>query len=155
MAYSRELLDSALLLYGASPETQATLRRAISTAYYALFHLLIEEATANWVRPEQRAALARMFGHGIMAGASDSRIRKYKNAASDSAESHLHSVARAFYQLQQERHKADYDLSNSLSVADVDLAIRLAEEAFVSWNAIRNEQIGPDYLFSLLFKERS
>jgi uncharacterized protein (UPF0332 family) len=26
---------------------QASLRRAVSTAYYALFHLLIDEATAN------------------------------------------------------------------------------------------------------------
>jgi uncharacterized protein (UPF0332 family) len=27
---------------------QASLRRAVSTAYYALFHLLIHEATRNW-----------------------------------------------------------------------------------------------------------
>jgi hypothetical protein len=81
MPYPQDLLDSAVALYRVDPETQATLRRAVSTAYYALFHFLIEEACRNWTRPEQRPALARMFTHGIMAGASDSRIKRYKNAA--------------------------------------------------------------------------
>ena len=40
---------------------QASLRRAVSTAYYALFHFLIFEATKNWKRVEQRNALARVF----------------------------------------------------------------------------------------------
>ena len=39
---------------------QATIRRAISTAYYALFHLLILEATLNWARPELRPILAKL-----------------------------------------------------------------------------------------------
>jgi uncharacterized protein (UPF0332 family) len=155
MPYPRDLLDSALGLYSTKPETQATLRRAVSTAYYALFHLLIEEACGNWTRREQRPALARVFAHGTMAGASDSRIKRHKNAAHGSVEFQLHSVASAFYQLQQERHKADYDLSNKLSAADVELAIGLAADAFETWDTIRNEQIAQDYLFSLLFKERA
>jgi hypothetical protein len=64
-------------------------------------------------------------------------------------------VAYAFCQLQQERHRADYDLSKRLSAADVELAVGLAADAFEDWNAIRNEQIAQDYLFSLLFKERA
>jgi hypothetical protein len=36
-------------------------RRAVSTAYYALFHLLIHDATRNWKRAAQRPLLARGF----------------------------------------------------------------------------------------------
>src|ERR1035438_8098301 len=42
-----------------------------STAYYALFHLLIREATGNWKRDVQRARLARTFEHGRMRKASE------------------------------------------------------------------------------------
>jgi len=45
---------------------QASLRRAISTAYYALFHLLISEAVLNWRRAEDRVELARIFEHTHM-----------------------------------------------------------------------------------------
>jgi hypothetical protein len=54
---SGELLVAADEILGLEPETQATLRRAVSTAYYALFHLLIEECCKNWIRPEQRIGL--------------------------------------------------------------------------------------------------
>jgi uncharacterized protein (UPF0332 family) len=153
--YPRELLNSARSLGRVDPATQATLRRAVSTAYYALFHFLVEEACANWMRPEQRHALARTFIHKHMFDVSNSRVRQYKNAAQDSPEFQLYSVANAFYWLQQERHKADYDMSSTLSAADVELAINLAADAFQRWNTIRNEQIAQDYLFSMLFKERA
>jgi hypothetical protein len=129
MPHSRELLDSALVLYRTNPETQATMRRAISTAYYALFHFLIEDACANWTRPEQRARLARMFEHRRMAEASRSRVKDYKNAVG-SAEFLLFSVASAFSQLQELRHYADYDLSYTLATSDVENAIGLAGDAF-------------------------
>lgn len=72
MAYSGDLLELAKHL--ASPELaaprQAHLRRAVSTAYYALFHLLVSEATLNWARPELRSELGRFFAHGKMKSAS-------------------------------------------------------------------------------------
>ena len=55
---------------------QSTLRRAISTAYYALFHLLVHEATGRMVRGDDRAPLrarlGRAFEHSTMAEASRS-----------------------------------------------------------------------------------
>ena len=46
MAYADDLLDLAVRLANLEPANprQACLRRAASTAYYALFHLLISEA---------------------------------------------------------------------------------------------------------------
>jgi hypothetical protein len=153
--YPGDLLNSARSLGRVDPATQATLRRAVSTVYYALFHFLVEEACANWARPEQRHALARTLIHKHMFDVSNGRIRQHKNAAQGSAESQLYSVADAFNRLQQERHKADYDMSDTFSAADVELAINLAADAFESWNTIRHEQIAQDYLFALLFKERA
>jgi hypothetical protein len=77
MVYSRELLESAAALCQAVPETQANLRRAVSTAYYALFHFLVEEACGNWVRLEQRSKVARMFEHKNMLAASSRRVAEY------------------------------------------------------------------------------
>jgi hypothetical protein len=59
---SDDLLELAQVLRSLHPESaqhQASPRRAVSTAYNALFHLLISEATANWARPELRAILGR------------------------------------------------------------------------------------------------
>jgi hypothetical protein len=47
MAFSKELLDHAILLSGIDrpgERKQVNLRRAVSAAYYSLFHLLTMEA---------------------------------------------------------------------------------------------------------------
>ena len=68
MAFAHDLLEQARHL--ASPEPmrprQASLRRTISTAYYALFHLLTTAAVMNWRTPRHRAQLARAFEHRRM-----------------------------------------------------------------------------------------
>ena len=43
MGYPEDLLDAARAFFSVVPATNATLRRTVSTAYYALFHLLIED----------------------------------------------------------------------------------------------------------------
>lgn len=71
MAYHDELLSQAVHLVHLEPENQANLRRAVSAAYYAVFHLLIAEATANWNNAPLRAALGRAYDHGPMKTASN------------------------------------------------------------------------------------
>jgi hypothetical protein len=44
MGYPLDLPDAADSFLRTEPITQAILRRTVSTAYYALFHLLIEDA---------------------------------------------------------------------------------------------------------------
>jgi hypothetical protein len=63
MPYSDHLPEQAKHLANREKKKprQASLRRAVSTGYYALFHLLIHEATLNWKRIEQRGLLARFF----------------------------------------------------------------------------------------------
>jgi hypothetical protein len=73
MAYPDHLLEQAKHLAKREKKKprQASLRRAVSTAYYSLFHLLIHEAALNWKRVEQRPLLARFFEHGKMRAASE------------------------------------------------------------------------------------
>jgi hypothetical protein len=95
---------------------QARLRRAVSTAYYAIFHLLISEATVNWARPEFRAILARCFDRGPMKQASEAAVSRINNAFKDNppegerktVNTLLRTVAHAFIQAQQLRNDADY-----------------------------------------------
>lgn len=46
MSLADELLDTARRLAATSPATEGDLRCVISTAYYALFHRLIEESVS-------------------------------------------------------------------------------------------------------------
>jgi hypothetical protein len=147
LAVARDLLEREL-------PTQAALRRSVSTAYDALFHLLIHEACSNWARPEQRNSLARAFEHKQMFTASDRQRAKYKDAAENSIQKRLFEVTLNFVQLQQKREFADYDYSGKLSLDQAHWALDEAEVAFTSWDTIRNEQIAQDYLFSLLIRDR-
>ena len=65
MALADDLLEQAQHLAMRDPKRprQASLRRAVSTAYYALFHLLIAATIVNWKNLHQRSQVARGFDH--------------------------------------------------------------------------------------------
>ncbi|MEZ5353982.1 MAG: hypothetical protein R2762_15190 [Bryobacteraceae bacterium] len=137
---------------------QASLRRAVSTAYYAPFHLLIHEATLNWRRVNQRATLARFFEHGKMRAASDKQraeCNRFINSNPPAGPEldcyrHLHSISDAFFQAQQQRHTADYDNSKQWTRTEALTQVTLVQGAFASWRAIRKEPLAQVYLISLL-----
>lgn len=120
MALADDLLDVAqdLADLDAVNPRDATRRRSISTTYYALFHLLISEAVANWQHPDQRYILARQFEHGPMHAAAEAKISELKlrlktnppvgqeRIVADS----LLLVASAFATAQEARFEADYNL---------------------------------------------
>jgi uncharacterized protein (UPF0332 family) len=162
MDYANDLLDLARHLVNLEPANprQACLRRAVSTAYYALFHLLISEATLNWGRPELRPELGRVFGHGKMKSASvekrselDAHFKRNPPVSPELAVfKHLHTVAQTFIQVQHRREEADYDTGKEWTQTDVLTQIDAVGEAFESWKAIREEPIAQAYLISLLGK---
>jgi|ERR1017187_362113 hypothetical protein len=160
MAFPDDLLELAhdlANLHRESPH-QASLRRAVSTAYYAIFHLLIFEATANWARPELRAILGRCFDHGQMKAASETKVSQINTAFKDnppeSAEKtvaiHLRTVAKAFIQAQNRRNDADYNMVKEWEPFEVDKQIGSVNEAFKTWSLIRDEAVAQAYLVSLL-----
>jgi uncharacterized protein (UPF0332 family) len=160
MAFPDDLLKVAQDLANLHPENphQASLRRAVSTAYYALFHLLISETTANWARPELRAILGRCFDHNQMKTASETKVSQintaFKRNPPEGAEKtvaiHLRTVANAFIQAQQRRNDADYNMAKEWTPVEVDTQIASVNEAFKTWNVIRDEAVAQAYLVSLL-----
>jgi hypothetical protein len=66
----------------------------------------------------------------------------------------LKTVANAFAQLQEKRHTADYDNTTFWTRTDALTIVKLAEQPFVSWKPIRNEQVAQAYLVSLVVKKR-
>ena len=159
MAFADDLLEQAYHLANRERRKprQASLRRAVSTGYYALFHLLISEATLNWKRVGQRHALARVFEHGKMKNACLRKVGELNVYFTSKPQAsfeltnaqHLMIVAKTFIQSQQKRHAADYDNSRVWTRTAATSQIKFISDAFQSWQVIRNEQASQAFLVSL------
>lgn len=147
MPFPDDLLELACDL--ALNPKQAGITRAVSTAYYALFHLPIDEAVSNWTVERQRSILARTFDHGKMKAICDDVLKTVKSGGKIPPE--LNTVAHNFIQLQQHRHMADYDNSKQWSHTDVLNVLTLATDAFAAWRKISAQDAAQDYLLQLLF----
>jgi hypothetical protein len=154
-----ELLNQAERLTQLEPKhpRQASLRRATSTAYYALFHLLIHEATTKLVTdPGLRTLVARAFGHGEMKQAceqfrDDKKVPAHlKTVCPPTLPDDLKTVADAFVRLQEARHEADYDVSRTFNRPDTVALLQTARTAFEAWGRVRDEQIATVFLVNLL-----
>lgn len=160
MAYHDDLLRQAFDLVEKNPGSpnQADLRRAISAAYYALFHLLISETVAHWSLDSSRDGLARMFEHKFMARASE-RVRDSKHfphsGGTPAVVDSLKTIAESFTDLQGSRHTADYDNATTWTHTQALEEVTTAATAFSLWHSIRSEKIAQDYLVSLLVRPRS
>lgn len=119
MAYADDLLKLAqeIASLHLNEAHQPSLRRALSTAYYALFHLLISDAVATCTDDQFRATLARVFDHGPMKQASDKAAAENSLLKTNLLEepektirAHLRNVAEIFSQAQYNRKEADYNL---------------------------------------------
>ena len=159
MAYHDDLLDQSLMLVQKEPRKpkQASLRRAVSTAYYALFHLLISACVANWKRQDLRPALGRAFDHSSMKSASnriqDKGLFPFRNE-DPLVVANLRHVAKTFAQLQEQRHVADYDNTKFWTKTEALSEVSAVQLAFQSWKKIATEPIAQAYLISLLVKRR-
>lgn len=142
---------------------QAHLRRAVSAAYYALFHMLADDATRRMFgtqddRAALRSCLARAFEHSTMAKAAKSfavpgapQNHWHRRALDDSEiQPEIVKVAKTFIVLQNARHKADYDLSESVTPGWAQEMVSQAEEAFTKWNKVRNTLQADVFLAGML-----
>jgi hypothetical protein len=116
---------------------QASLRRAVSSAYYALFHRLVEEGTLRLV-PNKPAKLrlqaGRAFAHGEMKNvcqlfAKANGPDNLSHLLNTPLENELNSVAAAFVDLQELRHRADYNLMEPFTKLEALEAVSLARAA--------------------------
>lgn len=147
MGLADELLEDSHFLAdkGCVDRRPTLMRRSISTAYYAAFHLFIEDFVEHWEFADQRARLGRMFGHGKMCTGFTPRDKKNPTPT----EAALQDVVTDFSQLQKDRERADYDGGWRLVETDVRNAIRLAEDVFAKWRKIKNEDVARHHLLSM------
>lgn len=139
----KQLLSQATRLAALDPKRpqQANLRRAISTAYYALFHFLVDEATKTMIgtaneRRVFRNYLARGFQHSDMRDACKSFIETNPGAntapglvAAGPSDSTIRLVAQVFGEAQQKRHDADYNRTKPATRADALATINSVSHA--------------------------
>ena len=161
MSLHLDLLRQARHLATREPRrpSQASLRRSVSTAYYALFHLLVDEAVRRMVapsRPALRDCLRRAFAHGnMMKVAKMFANHKVSPKLSPGLSGHplqpkLIRLAVAFVDLQQARHDADYDMAQRFSRRGVLDLISQADQAVADWRDVRNTHTADTLLVGLL-----
>ena len=118
MSYSSDLLAQAKHLAEKEPKRpkQASLKRAVSAAYYTLFHFLVSEAALYMVKgagaSDIRPIFQRAFAHGHMksvakAFAGGTLSDRWKILVGHPVLPELHDVAVAFVELQEARHEAE------------------------------------------------
>jgi len=124
----------------AGPPRQADVRRAISAAYYAVFHAFLtaaaDEVVGKTKRNTREYGLAyRSINHQwlrdlckpVAAGNVGGKVAL--NAPPGGFGSNLQAAATAVLELQERRHEADYDPLLRVKTADAVLAVRTARSA--------------------------
>ena len=156
MGLAQDLLQQAyhLATWEGPKPSQASLRRAVSTAYCALFHMLIKQASLRWQGSlEAKTGLERGFAHGLMKNVS----RQFGkptwedwHGSLQTVPQALRKVAQAFVVLQEERHTADYDNHLQWSPSDVQASLNRARSAFQDWESVRADSMAGNYLLAML-----
>lgn len=147
-----DLINTARFLV--NPE-QTNLKRALSTAYYAMFHALCRNCADSFVgtneaRRSQRAweQAYRALNHGHV------KDRCNKQEFKENFPEEIQNFAKKFIELQEKRHEADYNPSCTLTNYDVRndidnaaIAIEILEgattkdkRAFAVWTAFEKRR---------------
>jgi uncharacterized protein (UPF0332 family) len=145
-----ELIVTARRLLHASspfPITDGTLRRAVSTAYYALFHKVLRTGADRFMGVGTQHSsgfklLYRGFNHGQMKKVCEELDKATMSSSFQvklgrtSISPGMRDFATAFVQLQKARHRADYDPSppTPFSISDTNDLIDVADAAITKFD---------------------
>lgn len=105
--YVGDLLATADVLVGQTGSAtlrQACMRRAVSSAYYAVFHALCatcSDELVGWSRSQLLPPIYRSLDHGAVA-------RKLKSKEAAQIDRRVERLGLLFAGLQEQRHTADY-----------------------------------------------
>lgn len=150
MSLPDDLLEQArhLATYIPRKPKQASLRRAVSSAYYALFHLLVDAAAGLYTSdPIRKSKIGRTFSHGELMDVSErfaiGQLPKSVPAIAGSdgkEQEQLKGIAKTFVLLQIARHEADYDLTRTFARQEVLDLIERAETCFKEWEDAKRSE---------------
>lgn len=166
MSLPADLIDQprSLAKSGRRRPKQADLRRAVSTAYYAVFHALSELAADRVLRgvSHDRLGLTSLVQRSI----SHSNVKKaaawlscapgqikgvVRQARGNGAvNARLQWVCTRIVTLQELRHQADYDFSNQSPRWNRADALRLIDEAKRCIEELRDLEPSPDLTLLLV-----
>jgi hypothetical protein len=168
MQLSETLKEHARLLLDSNPGSnqEVNLRRAVSAAYYAVFHLL-SAAVARQMSPEDpnglRGRTQRALDHGEMAKAAKHFIHAGKFAKDYGlpgdvgplapVSMKLARIAGNFRDLQQARYIADYDVVDARKVVNFVWAseyVAEAEQLFLDWEDEKDTENARVFLAALM-----
>ena len=131
--------------------TQANLRRAVSTAYYAVFHSLAR-AAADLLIGRQRTVAWHLAYRALEHGSA--RNACLNKQAMQGFPHEIREFAETFVDLQKTRHQADYSYEAKYDRQDTLMAINRAENAIGQLEGANIEH-RREFIAHLLFKRRS
>ena len=160
MSLHQDLLSLAKELVDRNPAApvEADLRRGVSTAYFALFHLLVHEAITRLVTPIRlRPRVARSFDHRIMRVVCQDYAKLAPNATGqlvavtgELIPQGIKDIASEFVALQLARFQADYDTGTIITQAQAQTDVQRAESAFAYWTTVLADPATDTFLAELL-----
>ena len=149
MSLPSDLLTQAKFILDKEPKRpkQASLRRSVSTAYYALFHLLVEDGALVMFggsdAAELRHVVRRAYVHSTMKqaakGFASGQPARVWNSVLRTPSAELMFVANTFVELQEARHQADYDPGYRSTRSEARDLVERTESAFDAWKKIRKD----------------
>ena len=170
MTHAAELVRHARALIGGqygppgSASNEVTLRRALSSAYYGLFHRLTTAGSMPFAAGGEplRFQAARAFSHTAMRKVCDAYVRSparpfptgLEKLSPNPPDRRLIGIALAFARLQEGRHLADYDFSVVIEPPYAADLVRLAETALADFDAIQSLPETTVFLAALLLADR-
>ena len=133
-------LAEQILQIGTGKRRQATINRAVSTAYYALFHALAAECVARTVgvpRSPRYWQIVTPVHRSLDHGSARKLFERLVKAPATSES--LRQVGETFLDLQSARHSADYDPSSRYSRREAVDLIAQARRAMDALRALPKE----------------
>ena len=137
---------------GPAPPTQARLRRAVSTAYYAMFHCLAASAADLFIGTVRNPAWHRVYRapeHGRVRSAclQGRMMREFPAEIRDFAET--------FVALQKARQEADYALDTDTYQDSDVLGYIASAERTISRFELADVAVRRGFVAHVLFRQRS
>lgn len=163
-----ELKAQAYTLSANANPSQADLRRAVSSAYYAIFHLLSFSACDFFCQnammtTQMSCSMRRVFVHGKMkeickgkfSGVGGNFHRFVQPLTTTPISKDLNLVTTTFVDLQEARHRADYDLTAAADFTQNGVLVMLCalDQSFVAWATEKTTQNGEALMFALLHQQ--
>lgn len=146
--YKQLISQATMLVTHKKKPNQADLRRSISSAYYALFHFLIDRSI-KVILPKKsilniRPMAARLFDHGSMMECCKTFASPSKFSPPATLKAYMpatmpveiQTISSLFVDLQDKRRAADYDLAASFSRPDVLAQVQRTDASIAGWNRV-------------------